>query len=84
MRILVIGAGGVGSAAVGIADRRAFFEHLVVADYDPARVAAALGQVEGDVRFSGAQVDASDRPRSSRSSASTGSATSSTRSTPGS
>src|SRR5215208_6520121 len=35
MRILVIGAGGVGSAAIGIADRRAFFEHLVVADYDP-------------------------------------------------
>ena len=61
MRILVIGAGGVGSAAVGIADRRAFFEHLVVADYDPARVTAALAQVEGDARFSGARVDASDR-----------------------
>ena len=43
MRILVIGAGGVGSAAVGIADRRAFFEHLVVADYDPARVSSRAG-----------------------------------------
>jgi saccharopine dehydrogenase (NAD+, L-lysine forming) len=61
MRILVIGAGGVGSAAVGIANRRAFFEHLVVADYDPVRVTAALAQVEGDARFSGARVDASDR-----------------------
>jgi saccharopine dehydrogenase-like NADP-dependent oxidoreductase len=61
MRILVIGAGGVGSAAVGIADRRAFFEHLVVADYDPVRVTSALEQVRGDIRFSGAQVDASDR-----------------------
>src|SRR5689334_9645072 len=61
MRILVIGAGGVGSAVIGIADRRAFFEHLVVADYDPARVTAALGRVAGDVRFDGAQVDASDR-----------------------
>jgi saccharopine dehydrogenase (NAD+, L-lysine forming) len=84
MRILVIGAGGVGSAAVGIADRRAFFEHLVVADYDPARVTAGLVQVEGDVRFSGATVDASDRSASSLSSGSTGSATSSTRSTRGS
>ena len=33
----VIGAGGVGSAAVPIAIRRDFFEHLVVADYDAAR-----------------------------------------------
>ena len=57
MRILVIGAGGVGSAAVGIADRRAFFEHMVVADYDPARVDAALAQVSGDSRFSGERVD---------------------------
>jgi len=60
MRILVIGAGGVGSAAVGIAARRGFFEHLVVADYDPARVEHALARVAGDARFSGAQVDASN------------------------
>jgi len=60
MRILVIGAGGVGSAAVGIGARRAFFEHMVVADYDPARVQHALAQVAGDGRFSGARVDASD------------------------
>ncbi len=59
MRILVIGAGGVGSAAVGIAARRGFFEHLVVADYDPARVEHALAAVTGDDRFSGAEVDAS-------------------------
>ena len=60
MRILIVGAGGVGTAAVAIAARRAFFEHLVVADYDPARVAHALGQVAGDARFSGARVDASN------------------------
>jgi saccharopine dehydrogenase-like NADP-dependent oxidoreductase len=60
MRILVIGAGGVGSAAVGIAARRGFFEHVVVADYDPTRVEHALGQVGGDDRFSGARIDASD------------------------
>ncbi len=60
MRILVIGAGGVGSAAVAVAARREFFEHMVVADYDPARVDHALGQVAGDARFSGARVDASN------------------------
>ena len=59
MRILVIGAGGVGTAAVAIAARRDFFEHMVVADYDPARVDHALAQVAGDARFSGAKVDAS-------------------------
>jgi saccharopine dehydrogenase-like NADP-dependent oxidoreductase len=59
MRILVIGAGGVGSAVVPIAARRTFFEHVVVADYDEAR---ATGVVEraGDPRFSAARVDASD------------------------
>ena len=60
MRILVIGAGGVGTAAVAIAARRAFFEHMVVADYVPGRVEHALAQVAGDARFSAARVDASD------------------------
>ena len=59
MRIMVIGAGGVGTAAVAIAARRGFFEQMVVADYDPARVEHALAQVAGDARFSGARVDAS-------------------------
>ena len=40
MRVLVIGAGGVGSAVVPIAIRREFFEHLVVADYDLGRATA--------------------------------------------
>ncbi len=40
MRILVIGAGGVGSAVVPIAVRRNFFERMVVADYDPERAVA--------------------------------------------
>ncbi len=60
MRILVVGAGGVGTAVVAIAARRGFFEHLVVADHDAARVERALAQVTGDPRFSGAGVDASD------------------------
>jgi saccharopine dehydrogenase-like NADP-dependent oxidoreductase len=60
MRILVIGAGGVGTAVVAIAARRDFFEHMVVADYDPARVEHAMDQVAGDARFTGARVDASN------------------------
>jgi saccharopine dehydrogenase (NAD+, L-lysine-forming) len=60
MRILVIGAGGVGSAAVSIAARRDFFEHMVVADYDLGRVEHALAQVADDERFSGARIDASE------------------------
>lgn len=58
MRILIIGAGGVGSAAVRIAVRRDFFERLVVADYDPARPQALVDEL-GDPRFAAAQVDAS-------------------------
>jgi saccharopine dehydrogenase-like NADP-dependent oxidoreductase len=57
MRILLIGAGGVGSAAVAIATRREFFETLVVADYDPARAQRAAAA--GDSRFRPATVDAS-------------------------
>ena len=36
MRILLVGAGGVGSAFAAIAARREFFEVIVVADYDEA------------------------------------------------
>jgi saccharopine dehydrogenase (NAD+, L-lysine-forming) len=57
VRILVIGAGGVGSAVVPIAARRDFYEHVVVADYDAARAASAI--TRGDDRFTAARVDAS-------------------------
>ena len=59
MRILVIGAGGVGSAVVPIAARRSFFEHMVVADYDAARADRVVAAI-ADPRFSAARVDASD------------------------
>ncbi len=59
MRILTVGAGGVGSAAVAIAARRDFFELLVVADHDPARAARAVSPFGGDPRIVAAQVDAS-------------------------
>ncbi len=60
LRILVVGAGGVGSAAVSIAARRDFFEHVLVADYDLSRAERAVAQTAGDSRFSATRVDASD------------------------
>src|SRR6478609_6127331 len=57
MRILLVGAGGVGSAFCAIAARREFFERIVVADYDGARAEQAAAAV-GDTRFTAAQVDA--------------------------
>jgi saccharopine dehydrogenase (NAD+, L-lysine-forming) len=59
MRILVIGAGGVGSAVVPIAVRRSFFDRLVVADYATDRAARAIGRFPGDGRLVAARVDAS-------------------------
>ena len=37
MKILVVGAGGVGAAFAAIASRRSFFEQLVLADIDVSR-----------------------------------------------
>ncbi|MBV9821156.1 MAG: saccharopine dehydrogenase NADP-binding domain-containing protein [Actinobacteria bacterium] len=59
MRLLVLGAGGVGSAVARIAARRPFLSHLVLADYDQARAERAVAAT-GDSRTVAAQVDASD------------------------
>jgi saccharopine dehydrogenase-like NADP-dependent oxidoreductase len=59
MRILVIGAGGVGSALAPIAARRDFFEHIAFADHDEARAARVVDRY-GDRRFSAARIDARD------------------------
>ena len=56
MRILLIGAGGVGAAFAAIAARRDFYEQVVIADYDEARAEKAAS---ADGRFVAAQVDAS-------------------------
>src|SRR5690348_13287270 len=58
MRVLVVGAGGVGSAAAGIAARRSFFSAFVIADYSLDRASRAAA---ADPRFVAAQVDASSQ-----------------------
>ncbi|MEV0589547.1 saccharopine dehydrogenase C-terminal domain-containing protein [Nonomuraea sp. NPDC050310] len=65
MRILLVGAGGVGSAVVPIAARRDFFEHIVVADSKQDRAAEAVRRV-GDPRFSAIELDASNQAEVTR------------------
>jgi saccharopine dehydrogenase-like NADP-dependent oxidoreductase len=64
MRVVVVGAGGVGDAAARIAARRDFFDAWIVADYDLARAEATVAAVRerhpGESRFAAARVDASD------------------------
>lgn len=61
MRVLLVGAGGVGTAVTRIAARRDFLTHMVVADYDSHRAEAAVAALKehGD-RFSARRLDASD------------------------
>lgn len=59
MRVVMIGAGGVGGAAALIAQRREFHEAFVVADYDESRARKVVDRA-GDTRFHAATVDAGD------------------------
>lgn len=61
MRILVVGAGGVGAATAAIAQRRSFFTRMTLADVDPARAEEAVARLGERDRFGAASVDASDR-----------------------
>ena len=66
MRILLVGAGGVGDAIAKIAARRDFYELIVVSDYDEGRATRTVDWIRakhGDdvaARFATAQIDASD------------------------
>ncbi|MDP3209241.1 MAG: saccharopine dehydrogenase NADP-binding domain-containing protein, partial [Rhodoglobus sp.] len=65
MRILLVGAGGVGDAFAKIAARRDFFEIVVVSDYDLSRAERTVAAIEAkhgpqSGRFVAAQIDASD------------------------
>jgi saccharopine dehydrogenase-like NADP-dependent oxidoreductase len=59
MRVVVVGAGGVGAAVATIAARRRFASAVLLLDYDEERARAAAGAT-GDDRFSAGQVDAAD------------------------
>ncbi len=59
MRLLILGAGGVGGSACAILARRDFTEAVVVADYSQDRARTVVDRY-GDARFEAAQVDAGD------------------------
>ncbi|HEY4996806.1 MAG TPA: saccharopine dehydrogenase C-terminal domain-containing protein [Solirubrobacteraceae bacterium] len=61
MRVLVVGAGGVGAAFAAIAQRREVFEHVVLADVALERAQAAADRLGEADRFSAERVDASSR-----------------------
>jgi saccharopine dehydrogenase (NAD+, L-lysine-forming) len=61
MRVLVVGAGGVGAAFAAIAQRRPAFERVFLADLAPARAHAAVARLGEADRFAAEHVDASDR-----------------------
>jgi saccharopine dehydrogenase-like NADP-dependent oxidoreductase len=65
MRILLVGAGGVGDAIAKIAARRDFFELMVVSDYDLSRAERTIAWIESkhgaqNGRFVASRIDASD------------------------
>ena len=64
MKILLVGAGGVGSAFCAIAKRRDFFDQIVVADYDQAsaqRAVDAVADPAGQRRTRGENAGGGDR-----------------------
>ena len=58
MKVLVVGAGGVGSAFARIAGKRGSFSEIVIADFDREKAERAAHSATG--KISGVQVDASD------------------------
>jgi saccharopine dehydrogenase (NAD+, L-lysine forming) len=61
MKVLVVGAGGVGAAFAAIAQRREAFEQVVLADVALERARAAAQRLGEPDRFGAERVDASDR-----------------------
>ncbi|HXD53905.1 MAG TPA: saccharopine dehydrogenase C-terminal domain-containing protein [Solirubrobacteraceae bacterium] len=60
MRVLVVGAGGVGAAFAAIAQRRPVFEHVALADVARERAQAVADRLGEPDRFSAERVDASN------------------------
>jgi saccharopine dehydrogenase (NAD+, L-lysine forming) len=61
MKVLVVGAGGVGAAFAAIAQHRPAFEQVVLADVAPERVRSVVATLGEPARFSAERVDASSR-----------------------
>jgi saccharopine dehydrogenase (NAD+, L-lysine-forming) len=61
MRVLVVGAGGVGAAFAAIAQRRERFTQVVLADVALERAEAVAGRLAEPDRFGAERVDASSR-----------------------
>jgi saccharopine dehydrogenase (NAD+, L-lysine-forming) len=61
MKVLVVGAGGVGAAFAAIAQRRAAFERVVLADVALERARAVAERLGEPDRFGAERVDASSR-----------------------
>src|SRR5256712_6306433 len=61
MKVLVLGAGGVGAAFAAIVQRRDAFEQVVLADIAQERVRAVVAGLGEAGRFSAERVDASDQ-----------------------
>jgi saccharopine dehydrogenase-like NADP-dependent oxidoreductase len=64
MKILLVGAGGVGNALAKLLATRDFYEHVIVADYDASRAEGVLEWIAGRFpearsRFSAEHIDAS-------------------------
>jgi saccharopine dehydrogenase (NAD+, L-lysine-forming) len=60
MRVLVLGAGGVGAAFAAIAQRRQVFEHVVLADVALERARAVVESLGETDRFAAERVDAAE------------------------
>jgi saccharopine dehydrogenase (NAD+, L-lysine forming) len=60
VKLLILGAGGVGSAVAKIAARREFLSSVIVADYDGTRAEQAA-RATNDPRFTSTALDASDQ-----------------------
>ncbi len=59
MRVLLIGAGGVGEAIARVSAGRDWLEHMVVADYNTARAEEVAAAANSADQFSAAHIDAS-------------------------
>lgn len=61
MNILIVGAGGVGSAIASIIETRSFYKKVILADFDASVSQAAIDALDDSSRFRAVQIDARSR-----------------------